>query len=73
VEVCLEGAGQLEETVDALVAGLRRVEVQFAGFAAGHGVHGGVYDGNRVGHRVTAGQFAGAGMDLHNICTKTAQ
>ena len=29
--------------------------------------------GNGVGHHETAGQFVGAGMDLHNICTKTAQ
>ena len=35
--------------------------------------HGVVYDGNGVGHHETAGQFVGAGMDLHNICTKTAQ
>ena len=35
--------------------------------------HGVAYDGNGVGHRETAGQFVGAGMDLHNICTKTAQ
>ena len=41
--------------------------------AGGHGVHGGVFDGNGVGHRETAGQSVGAGMDLHNICTKTAQ
>ena len=42
-------------------------------FVAGHGIHGVVYDGNGVGHRETAGQFVGAGMDLHNISTKTAQ
>ena len=35
--------------------------------------HGVVYDGNGVGHRETAGQLVGAGMNLHNICTKTAQ
>ena len=41
-------------------------------FVAGHEVHGVVYDGNGVGQRETAGQFVGARMDLHNICTKTA-
>ncbi len=35
--------------------------------------HGVVYDGNGVGHHGTAGQFVGAGMHIHNICTKTAQ
>ena len=52
VEVSAEGAGQIEESGDVLVGGLRRVDVWYAGFAGGHGVHGVVYDSNGVGHRL---------------------